>query len=308
MVNSLRPMKLPKFQSRYAGWPMMAFIKYDGVRLRIMLDGSVVTKSGKPVPNTYIKNQILGAAQGTLGIEGEVVCVNDDGSYADINTTSGWFRKLGHHPCKFVFIIFDAFGNPDTPFSERYMDRLSEFNLLGSGVDEPTCIRIPEGTFVTSEDQMLTMYNRALERGHEGLILRKLSAPYKFGDVTPMQAHGFKVKPWPDSEAKIVGFIEGFRNENPSHINSHGRRVRGTKKEFMVPNGKLGALELDWNGIRVTCSGGTAEQKAEIWANQDKYLGKLAKFSYQGTFSGGTPRHPQFIGIRDAFDMDGETS
>ena len=63
-----------------------------------------------------------------------------------------------------------------------------------------------------------------------------------------------------DADCKVVGFLEG----------------RGRHK------GTLGAIIVDYEGHKVRCGSGFGdEQRAEVWADKDKFLGMIAEIRYQ---------------------------
>lgn len=94
---------------------------------------------------------------------------------------------------------------------------------------------LPEARLII--DQALT---EVVAAGGEGLMLRKATSYYE----TERSKNLLKVKRWLDSEAIVTGYVWGRR----------------TKKESKLL-GKMGALIVDWNGIKFELSGFTYAER-----------------------------------------------
>jgi DNA ligase 1 len=107
-------------------------------------------------------------------------------------------------------------------------------------------------------------------QGFEGAMVKSPDAVYKFG----RSKHVLKCKSFFDADVPVTGFREG------------------TEKLA----GNLGSLFVDFNGVEVNVgSGFSDEQRAEIWNNQDKYLGMIAECRYQEITPDGSLRFPTFV-------------
>ena len=103
--------------------------------------------------------------------------------------------------------------------------------------------------------KILEILNEQVAAKNEGIMLNIVDAPYHFGRTWDL----LKVKLFKDCDLVITGFEEGTN------------KLQGT----------LGALILDYKGNELRCgSGFSDEQRAEIWANRDQYLGKIAEIKY----------------------------
>ena len=105
-------------------------------------------------------------------------------------------------------------------------------------------------------------------------------------------------------EAEIIGFTERQHNGNEPTINELGRTKRSSHKENLTGRNDLGALIVRFGDIEFNIGTGfTDDERNEIWANRDKYLGKIVKFKYFPIGMKDAPRHPVYEGVRDERDM-----
>lgn len=119
-----------------------------------------------------------------------------------------------------------------------------------------------------------------LKLGYEGIMLKKYDVPYFFGRSFDM----LKYKRFKDAEFKIVGIEDG----------------KGNKK------GKAtSVICVDENGTEFKAGvTGTEENAAEMFANKEDYIGKVATIKYQELTpmkdgKGGVPRFGKMTSIRD---------
>lgn len=296
----MKPMLASPAPSEGLTFPLYASAKLDGIRCYIQ-NATAMARSGEPIPNPYVQ-QMLGHAL-LEGLDGELCCGPE---YADnlFNLTQSQIMS-GHGKPDFCFHIFDFWnGLPGMPFHERY--HVLKKTLEG----EPYClhpnIALLEQTLVDDVDQLALMQEDYLERGYEGLILRSLDGPYKFGRSTPKQGYMLKLKKWATGEARIIGLKELQVNTNDLDEDALGYAKRSTAADGMVPGGVLGAfLVVDCeSGIEFSLGGGfTAEQRAEYWAQQSTMIGKIVKYKHFEIGVKVAPRFPIFLGFRDPRDM-----
>ena len=144
-----------------------------------------------------------------------------------------------------------------------------------------------------------------LARGFEGLMVRSLSGPYKFGRSTANEGYLLKVKRFEDAEAKVIGFEERMHNANEATTDFLGHTQRSSHKENMVPMDTLGALvcELPDGQVFRIGTGFDDLTRLEIWRNRSRYLGHLTKYKYTEIGAKDLPRFPVFIGWRPFSDL-----
>jgi DNA ligase-1 len=138
-----------------------------------------------------------------------------------------------------------------------------------------------EQTFVEAynEEEVETLIKNITSDGYEGIMLKK-DVPYFFGRSNDM----LKYKKFFDEEYEIVDFEEGNGN------------LKGIAAAVIctVKNGTLFKAGVT----------GTQEYAAELFANKEKYVGKLATIKYQALTpikegKGGVPRFGKMTAIRD---------
>ena len=113
-----------------------------------------------------------------------------------------------------------------------------------------------------------------------------------------------KFKFFVDSEFEVIGFEELHKNTNEQVINELGYTKRSTHKKNQIPMNTLGSLVLKFGDTTFNVgSGFTDVQRAEIWANRDNYIGKLAAVRYMDVGAKLVPRLPTFKGWRDLDDI-----
>lgn len=118
---------------------------------------------------------------------------------------------------------------------------------------------------------------KAEQLGYEGIMIR-LDKPYEH-----RRSYGiYKLKSFFDMEGECIGFKE--------EENKYG--VLGAVI-FKLPNGVI----VDGRPAM------TVEEKAEIWNNKKKYLGKIGTLKYQETTTAGAPRFPVFTHWRPTIDI-----
>ena len=133
---------------------------------------------------------------------------------------------------------------------------------------------------VQAEEKADEYLESQLKAGYEGIMLKKFDVPYFFGRSFDM----LKYKRFKDAEFKIVDIEDG----------------KGNKK------GKATAVIcVDENGTEFKAGvTGTEEFAAEMFANKEAFIGKIATIKYQELTpmkdgKGGVPRFGKMTAIRD---------
>ena len=131
-----------------------------------------------------------------------------------------------------------------------------------------------------TEEKVDEYLENQLKLGYEGIMLKKYDVPYFFGRSFDM----LKYKRFKDAEFKIVDIEDG----------------KGNKK------GKATAIIcVDENGTEFKAGvTGTEEFAAEMFANKEAYIGKIATIKYQELTpvkdgKGGVPRFGKMTSVRD---------
>jgi DNA ligase-1 len=138
------------------------------------------------------------------------------------------------------------------------------------------CIKYVPSTLVSNYKEALMIHKVQLAQGYEGSILR-LNENYEQKRSYNLQ----KFKDFHDTEATIVGYVEG-----------KGKRT-GTIGKFLM---------RDPEGIEFGCPPGKGynyKDLANMLDNVDAYIGKTATFTYFERTKANSYRHPLFKTIRD---------
>jgi DNA ligase-1 len=273
---------------------MYASVKLDGIRA-VVRDGMLLSRSLKPIPNWIISSALSKPI--FEGLDGELIVGPTTSPTCYRDTVSGVMSE--DKSPDWTFHVFDQYKHGE-PFDAR-MDRL-EATVRNMG----TRIARLEQKLVHDIESLNEFEAKALEAGHEGVILRHPKSPYKFGRSTAKEGYLLKVKRFVDGEAEIIGFEEEMFNGNEATTNELGRTARSSHKSGLIGKGTLGALQVKDAKTAVEFSigtGFTAEQRQHIWNNRDKLLGTLRKYKSFPIGVKDKPRHPVDLGPRDVRDL-----
>lgn len=269
-------------------YPVLASPKLDGVRA-IVKEGVVLSRSLKPIPNEYVQTLFSGYEH----FDGELIVGEPTSKTCYTDTVSGVMRVTGKPDVR--FFVFDHVEVPHNRYSARRPQKARR--NFQAGVVEL------EQHVIHDEAQLLALESKYLELGYEGLILRDPDAPYKFGRSTAKEGYLLKLKRFTDAEFEVVGLEERQHNGNEATTNELGRTKRSSHKAGKTGRGDLGALVLKHPAGTFNCGTGFDDAlRAEIWANQSQYIGRLAKVKFFAIGMKELPRHPVFLGWRDKRD------
>lgn len=242
-------------------------LKCDGFRMTIIKKGNkvnVFSRSGKSQNGKFplIEKDVINAFPNQdVVLDGERMPIGfmEMDSKLQYKLVSNSTKKGGSKDvCLAVYDIVSLdewlAQKSTTPFEkryERYTDALTKndkqkFKYLFS----LPCMYIGDDTKKIEE-----YLQWAKDNDKEGVIVKVLDSPYEW-DRTMACA---KVKTFNDIDLEITGFAEGS----------------GKHK------GRLGAILVSYKGNVVRCGTGFSDQQRdEIWANQENYLGKIAEIVY----------------------------
>ena len=276
-------------------FPLIASPKIDGIRCCIV-HGEAMSRSLKPIRNTHVRTLLERHSEALGWLDGELT-VGDSFN----GTTSGIMSIQGRPD--FTYHVFDRI-HEDVPFHERFKS-LFKLNL-------PSFCKIVPHTPIHSQEKLEAYYEETLVKGLEGIMLRDPLGRYKCGRSSKIEGILLKLKPFEDSEARIIGFEELQHNENEAQTNALGYTQRSTAKDGKVGGNTLGKFLVvgeeqgHYYGVEFAVGTGiglTHELRKKIWDNRDSYLGRLIKFKYQKVGSIDKPRLPIFLGFRDKTDL-----
>lgn len=280
-------------------FPMFASYKIDGIRA-IVRNGVLVSRTLKPIPSKYAQQF---ATPELEGFDGELLACKPVGPtiYHDtfsVVMTHGCMEPMGYwvfdnvidtSPCIFRLVHT----------SKRLVDYKVKYP------DRP-CPQFLEQIEVRSVDDILELETRALDLGHEGLIVRRRDAPYKCGRSTLREGYLVKIARTLNSEAVIVDMEELMHNDNPQQVSALGLSKRSSHIDNLRPAGMMGALIVKdvKSGAQFKIGTGfDQETRLHIWRSRDHFIGKYVKYKYKPYGTKELPRQPSFLGFRDPIDM-----
>lgn len=271
-------------------FPVLLTPKLDGIRF-LKIDGQLVSRTLKPIPNQYIQNLVKGLPD---FIDGEII----SGNFQQTTSLCMSDYKVG----KFILYIFDSFESPLSPHVSR-MSILQRMNLDKKTNEFEIKLLVPIS--VNNSQEILEFEEKCLLEGYEGVMIRNPNGKYKFGRSTLNEQILLKLKRFSDYEATVIGFNELLWNDNESIPDNLGLLKKQTLKENKTPANMLGSLIVQKDGVTFEIGSGFTEQlRNEIWFNKSKYLGKLVKFkTFEKTGVKDKPRFPTFLGFRSENDI-----
>lgn len=291
MSKIFRVMKGEPVELEHLRYPLLVSPKLNGVRGYVR-NGDVLSTSNKLLPNVNLQDKFRTAEH----LDGEFIVGDPCDTKRSLNRTTSVVMADGKPIDQLKFYAFDHVKNTDWRFIDR-IELLQETKHPG--------VIIIRHELVQNEKELLAKEVEYLSRGYEGLITRDPHAPYKYGKSTAKQAWMGKMKRFKDDEAEVIGFTEEERNNNVATISETGRTKRSSAKAGKVGKDALGSVLVRnaQGAVFGIGTGFSAIERAEIWANQGKYLGRLIKYKFFEAGSDGTPVLPVYIGWRDRRDL-----
>lgn len=288
---------------RLGHFPLLGSWKLDGIRGTIRL-GKTMSRTMIPLPSGYAQQFAQDVWDGIDGeLTPQVVPPNEtlmSASYSAVMTHKS--------TTPLVFNVFDLVLPEAQIMKYSYrLERLREL-IARDTLAERLGIVILEQRLLRNMEELLAMEQEAIDLGHEGLIVRRPDAPYKFGKSTLNQGYLIKVARYLRSEAVIIGFEEQMLNTNEAVIDPRGLTKRSKVGAGMTGKNTLGAfLVRDYHsGIEFKVGTGDGlddSLRKEIWDHQDKYLGRIFRYRFKPYGVKDRPRHPVYEGWRDLMDI-----
>lgn len=295
MTDLFKPMLATDAELEKLRFPLLASAKLDGVRA-VVRDGIVYSRSNKPLPNKFIQEKFKHLEH----FDGELIYGDPCAKDCYRRTTSAVMSHESTDGCDVSFYVFDHILHLEQPYFSRIKE-LGRDRVRGRTYRD--YIIHPQHHVICIE-ALLTLEEKMLDLGYEGLILRDPNAPYKRGRSTAKEQYLLKLKRFVDAEAVVIGFEERMHNGNEATTNELGRTKRSSHQAGKIGRGDLGALICRFGDIEFNIGTGFSDdERAAIWRDKDKYHGRLAKFKHFAVGAKDAPRHPVFLGWRDPKDM-----
>lgn len=253
--------------------------KHDGVRMLVfMRDGEVHTSSrgggDYDIPATYIRNdayivKLLKENPGLI-LDGELYQHGKPLAYL-----SGLARKetLDEKHKGLCYHCYDIVDEKST-----FKNRVERLNQFKANCPSDSKLIIIEQRLIKGLDQIMEMHNEAVANGYEGLVIKDPDKEYKCG---ARDNRALKIKEFQDAEFKIVGLVEGLREEDMCFLME---TEDGTQFKAKPIGDRL--------------------QKQEYRDNIDNIIGKMGTVKFFGwtTTEHPVPNLPSFRSIR--YDND----
>lgn len=294
----LRPMRGVAPTRDLVGWPFLATPKIDGMRA-LVRDGVVLSKTLKPIPNQLVQQKF-----GHLhGADGELT-VGKPFKLHEMDDVFGRSRgpiMSRDATADFRFSIFDRWDRPGVPAMTRLNDLVD--GVLGT----PGALWLTQ-VVVHAKADLELVYQRCLEMGFEGLMLRRLGGVYKYGQSTENEGLLLKFKPFEDSEAEVLGTYEQMANTNAAVQGADGFTSRSAAKAGKVGKNTLGGFHVRdiHTGVEFDVGNGTGltkDERLRLWKIREQLPGLIMTYTYQRDGTKDRPRIPQFKGWRDRIDI-----
>lgn len=206
LAQNAEPGGFPTIRDGWAAEP-----KYDGWRIIVVIgDGHVdfFSRSGKTYNGKLPKVEAELLAHFPVGtvLDGEVVAltVHGDAIVNEWGVVQSVLTKLGGKAVedKITFMVFDLIAHRG--IDARPLEWLQRRDLLEQIFENETFESIALTPVVAPTDEQ---YASLIERGFEGMVLKRLNAPYASGK---REGAGWrKAKPTISVEGVIMGFQEG---------------------------------------------------------------------------------------------------
>lgn len=276
-------------------FPAFVSPKLDGIRC-IVRNGQVLSRKLKPIPNKFIQEQILKETHG-FDLDGELLVEGD------FNSVQEAVMSEDGEP-DFRFFVFDIIDETKDAYERlsilkhNYDTKL--INLVNANGDAVKYrILFLQHRIAHSVEDLLRFEKIALEGGYEGVMIRDVHSPYKFGRSTEKEGYLLKMKRFYDAEATVIGFTERMHNGNELTKDELGHAKRSSAAKGKTGTGTLGALILRGEtdgGIREFSvgTGFSDEIRQNVWNERSELLGKLVTYKYQNLSKYGIPRFPVF--------------
>lgn len=248
--------------------------KLDGLRM-IVLGGKAWTRNGKEITSV---GPILEELSKYLDLDECVLDGEVMGASDDFDEASGSIRQKEKNT-DLTYNVFDLVLREhwDKQETATLLDRKAVMESLLGEANGTVCI-VPwvEVDADSTFDDLEKLRDVFIEEGYEGAML-KADAPYRFKRSREL----LKLKKFETLDAEVVGVYEG-------------------KGDIL---GSLGGIVVEHEGKTTKCgSGFTHKQRAEIWADPDSVIGRVAEIKYQNLTKTGSMRFPIFVKFR--FDKE----
>lgn len=294
-------------------FPVGIMPKIDGVR-GLKPESQLLGRSLKKFANLHVANVF--AAPCYDGMDGELAA----GSETDFDLCRKTSSATGTINGEYIWTwhVFDLCDESvrQLPYRERY-DMLSRYIEMSHKEGLLLDVKLVPLIVVSDMEELLEWENTWLDMGYEGVIIRDLNAPYKWGRSTKREGGYLRIKRFTDGEGEIIRIIEGNTNENEAQINELGQTYRTSHQENMVPNGMVGSFDVKvltvpeglenflevGQEMRVSAGKLTHEERKYYFEHPNEFIGRISKWKFFAHGMKEKLRIPTHQSFRDSTDM-----
>lgn len=284
-------------------FPVMGFAKLDGVR-GLHIIGSMTGRSLKPHDNKWVTSKY--SIPICEGFDGEFTFGDVRGDSLCRDTTSVMSRINGEPDVAWNLFDWLSPSVIDLPYKERYDDLVTFYDAnMGSMLSLNIFVIGYEMLYTVEE--VVAFYERCLDEGYEGAILRDPAGLHKNGRATVRANAYLRMKPQSDKEALVLALAEAMENRNEAKVNELGRTERSSHKENLVGKGMIGMLVCKdlVTGMEIDVGAGkmTHEERTYYFNNPGEIVGKYIKYRSMDSGVKDKPRFPRYMSLRAESDM-----
>lgn len=274
----------------------VATFKEDGVRGIVL--GDLASRTIKKIPNLELQSR---SKNKPYGLDTELG--NRELTYNEIQSIV--MDRLDPRSTEIKFHIIDLWDEgKGIPYTERLEIAKFECKDLADVVPaEPVVCHTPEELFLYFKEVEAEKGEGICWRFPDSLYVQKGTIDNR---STLNEQYLIKLARYVRAEAIVIGFNEQMLNTNSVKRNALGRMNRSTFKEGMIGKCVLGSFRVrNTFGLEFNVGGGvlTDQKRAEIWDNQDKWLGQMIVYKSKQHGTKIKPRSPIMVGKRNEIDL-----
>lgn len=289
-MSKFRPLLAEKVDLSILQYPCFASPKYDGFRCIIDSMGQPLSRNMKPIANVYVYGKLK--EMGLPKFDGELLTYTGD-KVDDFNTVQSKLSTRSGMP-DFRYMVFDHYAMPNQKYVDREITIREWFEIHKGHVGR---LEHVQQKMIHNEEELLDFEAKCLAEGWEGIMVRSIDGPYKFGRSTTKEGILLKLKRFFDAEAIVVSAHELMHNANEAVTNELGYTERSSHKANMQGMDTLGKLTVRWGEVEFDVGTGfTQQQRDQYW--KEDLVGRRITFKYQSLGPSGKPRFPVFLGFR----------
>jgi len=284
-------------------YPVMGFPKIDGVR-GIHITGSMTGRSLKPHENKFITSKY--SLDICTGFDGELTAGGLTSQSLCRDTTSALNTRAGEPNVSWNLFDWLHPSVVHKPYKERY-EALWDYYYANQAKMDAISVSVIPYTMLNSAMEVEAFYEKCLEEGYEGVVLRDPDGMHKSGRATVKAGAYLRIKPQSDKEAVVLRLVEAMENQNEAKINELGHTERSSHKENKVGKAMVGMLVCKdlTSGMEIDVGAGkmTHEERTHYFNNPAEIVGKFIKYRSMDVGVKDKPRFARFICIRAESDM-----